>query len=72
MGMRIAILWAALVMGAAVLVAMLVAMRRHRARAASLAQAIAAAEYLWVVVPWLIVALCVTPAVHRILAAGLR
>jgi heme/copper-type cytochrome/quinol oxidase subunit 2 len=72
MGMRIAILWAALVMGAGVLVAMLVAMRRHRARAASSAQPIAAAEYLWVVVPWLIVVLCVTPAVHRILAAGLR
>jgi heme/copper-type cytochrome/quinol oxidase subunit 2 len=70
--MRIAILRAALVMGAGVLVAMLVAMRRHRARAAGSAQAIAFAEYLWAVVPWLIVALCVTPAVQRILAAGRR
>lgn len=27
------------------------------------------AEYVWTVVPWLIVALCAAPAVHRVLAA---
>jgi heme/copper-type cytochrome/quinol oxidase subunit 2 len=54
--------------GAGVVVATLDAVRRHRAHTTTLVQS-NATEYVWVVIPWLIVALCVAPAVHRVLAA---
>jgi len=68
--LRIAILWVVLTTGAGVFVAMLVALRRHRAHVTTSAQSKAAAEYVWTVVPWVIFALCVAPAVRLVLAAG--
>jgi hypothetical protein len=48
---------------------MLGALRHHRARVTTSAHPNAAAEYVWTVIPWLILALCLAPAVHRVLAA---
>jgi hypothetical protein len=53
-----------LVASGAVLVAVLFAIRSHRLWATD---SRAAVEYAWAVVPWLMVALCAAPAVHRFL-----
>jgi len=66
--MRIAVLWIVLATGASVFVAMLDAARRRRAQATTFVQP-NATEYVWVLIPWLIVVLCAAPAVHRVLAA---
>jgi heme/copper-type cytochrome/quinol oxidase subunit 2 len=57
---------------ALVFLALMVATALHRsARAAqALPQGSALAEYLWALVPWLMMAACVIPAVRRIVAAG--
>ena len=65
--MRIAVLWIALATGAGVFVAMLATTRAHRAHNAAFIQA-SATEYIWLVIPWLIVALSVAPAVRKVLA----
>lgn len=66
--MRIAVLWVVLATGTAVLVGMLDAARRHRAQVELFARA-NATEYVWLAIPWVIVALSVAPAVRRVLAA---
>ena len=63
--MRIAILWTLLAIGVGVLVVMLVSVWRHQARATPVPNA--AVEYVWAMIPWLIVALCAAPAVHHVL-----
>jgi hypothetical protein len=65
--MRIFLLWNLLVASGAVVIAMLLAIRSHRLRATDSRVAV---EYAWAVVPWVMVALCAAPAVHRFLAAG--
>jgi hypothetical protein len=65
--MRIFLLWNLLVAGGAVFVAVLFAIRSHRLRASD---STAAVEYAWAVLPWVMVALCAAPAVHRFLSAG--
>jgi heme/copper-type cytochrome/quinol oxidase subunit 2 len=49
---------------------MLFALRRHRAAVRTSPQPQTAIEYVWTVIPWLILALCVAPAVRRVLADG--
>jgi heme/copper-type cytochrome/quinol oxidase subunit 2 len=68
--MRIALLWTVLVIGAGVFVAMFAAMWRHRAHPTAASLRGAFIEHLWALVPWLLMALCAAPAVHRILATG--
>jgi heme/copper-type cytochrome/quinol oxidase subunit 2 len=46
---------------------MLATTRAHRAHNAAFIQA-SATEYIWLVIPWLIVALSVAPAVRKVLA----
>jgi heme/copper-type cytochrome/quinol oxidase subunit 2 len=65
--MRIVVLWVALAGGAGVFVAMIAATRRHRAHAPTFVQA-NATEYIWLMIPWLIVALSMAPAVRKVLA----
>ena len=65
--MRIAFLYVVLATGLGVFVAMLISMRHHRCDAATSPQPNATAECVWAVIPWLIVALCVAPAVHLVL-----
>ena len=64
--MRVAILWTLLAIGVGVLVVMLVSVWRHQARATTPVPN-AAAEYVWAMIPCLIVTLCAAPAVHRVL-----
>ena len=64
--MRVAVLWTLLAIGVGVLVAMLVSVGRHQARTMTPVPK-AAAEYAWATVPWLIVALCAAPEMHRVL-----
>ena len=66
--MRLAVLWVVLAIGAGVFVAMLAAMWRHRAQATTVVLS-SASEYVWALIPWLIMALCVAPAVHGVIAA---
>ena len=68
--MRIAVLWVLLAVAAGVFVAMLGALRHHWAHVTTSAHPNAGAEYVWTVIPWLILALCLAPAVHRVLAAN--
>jgi hypothetical protein len=65
--MRIFLLWNVLIASGAVFVAMLLALRSHRLR---VTDSRAAIEYAWAVLPWVMVALCAAPAVHRLLSAG--
>ena len=65
--MRIFLLWNSLVASGAMVVAMLLAIRSYRLRATD---SRAAVECAWAVVPWVVVALCAAPVVHRFLAAG--
>lgn len=65
--MKIFLLWNLMVASGAVVIAMLLAIRSHRMRATD---SRAAVEYAWAVVPWLTVALCAAPVVHRFFAAG--
>ena len=65
--MRIFLLWNLLVASGGVFVAMMLAIRAHRLR---VTDSNAAVEYAWAVLPWVMVALCAAPAVHRLLAAG--
>jgi len=67
--LRIAVLWVLLAVAAGVFVAMLGALRHHWAHVTTSAHPNAGAEYVWTVIPWLILALCLAPAVHRVLAA---
>lgn len=55
---------------ALVFVAMLSAIARYRARnlRQGVCQTTALAEYAWAAIPWLMVAVCALPAVHRIVA----
>jgi heme/copper-type cytochrome/quinol oxidase subunit 2 len=57
---------------ALVFLIMLVATAMHRAAGGSenTYRASALAEYLWTVVPWLMMGACVAPAVRRIVAGG--
>jgi hypothetical protein len=57
---------------ALVFVIMLVATAMHRAagRSEDTHRTCALAEYLWTMVPWLMMGACVAPAVRRIVAAG--
>ena len=65
--MRVTILLPMLAIVIGLFVAMLVALHNHRARNAVHTQPKAAAvEYVWAIVPWLIVALGAAPAVRRL------
>lgn len=57
---------------ALVFVTMLIATALHRYKrgAEGTLQCAALVEYLWLVVPWLMMAACVFPAVRRIVAGG--
>ena len=68
--MRVTVLWFVLAISAGLFVAMLLALRNSHARNTVLTHSRAAVEYGWSIVPWLIVALGVAPAVQRILAAA--
>jgi hypothetical protein len=69
-GMRLIALEALAVVAALVFFTMLVATALHRATNGSdnIYRASAIAEYLWAVVPWLMMGACVFPAVRRIVA----
>jgi heme/copper-type cytochrome/quinol oxidase subunit 2 len=66
--MRMALLWMLLAIGAGVFVAMLLAIWRQGAHRRT-PEPTPIVEYVWAVVPWLLVALCVAPSVRRILAS---
>ncbi len=68
--MRIALLWTVLVIAAGVFVAMLVSIRHHRALAKATGQPGPLLEYVWALVPWLLVALCAAPSVRSILGVS--
>ena len=61
MDMRAVFVWTLLLIALGVFIAMLVSVWRHRP---------AVGEYVWTLVPWIIVAICAAPAVHQVLAAG--
>jgi len=70
MEMRVAFVWTALVIALVVFIAMLVGLWRHQAQAKIAGQSIAlVSEYVWNTVPWIIVALCVAPAVNHFVAS---
>ena len=71
-GMRLIVLEVCAGLGALVFLAMLVATALHRSARGSggTYQCAALAEYLWVVVPWLMMAACALPAVRRIVAGS--
>jgi heme/copper-type cytochrome/quinol oxidase subunit 2 len=62
---RIAILWTLLAIGVGVLVSMLISVWRHQVRATTPVRK-AVAEYVWTMIPCLIMALCAAPAVHQV------
>ena len=64
--MRAAVLWTLVAIGVAVFVTMFVSVWRHHTQATTPLRR-AAVEYVWQVIPCLIVALCAAPAVHRVL-----
>jgi hypothetical protein len=70
--MRLIVLEVCAGLGALVFLAMLVATALHRSARGpeGTYQCAALAEYLWVVVPWLMMATCVLPAVRWIVAGG--
>ena len=68
--MRIVFLWTLLAIGVGVFVAMLLATWHHDAHAPTPHRPRATVELLWSLVPWLLIALCVGPAVNRVLASG--
>jgi heme/copper-type cytochrome/quinol oxidase subunit 2 len=68
--MRVVLLWFVLAISVGLFVAMLLALRNHRAHNTVRTHAKAAVEYGWATVPWLIVALGAAPAVRRLFAAG--
>ena len=71
MEMRVAFVWSALVIALVVFIAMLVGVWRHQAHAKVAGHTTAlVSEYVWTTVPWIILAICVAPAVHEVLAAG--
>jgi hypothetical protein len=62
--MRIFLLWNSLITGGALLLAMMLAFRSYRLRAAD---SRAAVEYAWAAAPWMVVALCAALVTGRIL-----
>jgi hypothetical protein len=70
--MRLIVLEVCAGVGALVFLSMLVATVLHRSarRSEGTYKSTAVAEYLWAVVPWLMMAACVLPAVRRIVAGG--
>ncbi|MBV8798947.1 MAG: hypothetical protein JO208_03945 [Alphaproteobacteria bacterium] len=56
-----------LIASGALCVAVLLAIRSHRLR---MTDSTAAVEYVWAAVPWVFVALCAVPALHRMLMGG--
>jgi len=65
--MRVVVLWAAVAIGLGVFVVMLASMWRYRRTHATTPVARSAAEYVWALIPCLIVTLCTAPAVHHVL-----
>lgn len=71
MNVRVAFLGFVLLTALAVFIAMLVSVWRHQTHAPTPAKPNAVfREYVWTGVPWIILAICVAPAVHEVLAAG--
>ena len=71
MEMRVAFAWSVLVIALGVFIAMLASVWRHQFHAPTAAKPDALVrEYVWTTVPWIILAICVAPAVHEVLAAG--
>jgi heme/copper-type cytochrome/quinol oxidase subunit 2 len=70
--MRLLVLEALAVVAALELLVMLRAIASHRTAPSADAslQGSAVAEYLWALVPWLMMAACVLPSVRRIVALG--
>jgi heme/copper-type cytochrome/quinol oxidase subunit 2 len=70
--MRLIVLQGLAVIATLVFVTMLVATALHRSAGGSenTYRISALAEYLWTVVPWLMMGACVLPAVRRIVAGG--
>jgi heme/copper-type cytochrome/quinol oxidase subunit 2 len=68
--MRLILLEILAVVAALVFLSMMGAIASHRSasRVQGLRKDSAVSEYLWAVVPWLMIAACVLPAVRRILA----
>ena len=64
---QIFLLCNSLVTSGALFVATLLALRSYRLRATD---STAAVDCAWAAVPWIFLALCAAPAVHRILAGG--
>lgn len=59
-----------LMIGLAVFLAMLVATWRHRSHVTTPAKPRAVVEYLWALVPWILMALSAAPALRRIFTGG--
>ncbi|HEV7607806.1 MAG TPA: hypothetical protein VGO61_10745 [Steroidobacteraceae bacterium] len=71
MELRVAFVCITLVIALVVFIAMLVGLWRHQAHARVAGRSTAlVSEYVWSTVPWIIVVLCATPAVHHFFAAG--
>jgi heme/copper-type cytochrome/quinol oxidase subunit 2 len=69
--MRIAFVWSVLVIALGVFMAMLVSVWRHQSLAPTTGESnTVVSEYVWTSIPWIILAICVAPAVHEVLAAG--
>jgi heme/copper-type cytochrome/quinol oxidase subunit 2 len=68
--MRVALLWFILAIGTGLFMTMLLVLRHHRAHNTLRIHPNAVVEYGWAIVPWVIVAVALAPAVRRLFAAG--
>ena len=68
--LRVAFAWFTIAIAIGLFLATLFATHRGRRHMAQPFHSSAVIEYAWALVPWLIVALCLSPAVQRILTTG--
>jgi heme/copper-type cytochrome/quinol oxidase subunit 2 len=68
--MRVAFVWAILLIAIGIFIAMLFSVWRHQFHAPTAARPGAVVnEYVWTTVPWIILAICIAPAMHAVLVA---
>jgi heme/copper-type cytochrome/quinol oxidase subunit 2 len=67
---RVAFVWLTIAIAGGLFLATLLATYRGRRRMAQPFHASAVIEYAWATVPWVILALCLSPTVQRILRSG--
>ena len=68
--MRIVLLWSVLAIAGGAFIAMLAALCQHHVHATGAKPKDFFADAVWSLIPWIIVAVCAAPAVHRILGSS--